>query len=157
MNNIHNEDMSHHRRDALSHLLAVTELMNADMRRGMSRHGLTEARVRVVWELGLVEGSMTQRQLADALAVSPRNVTTLIDSLEATGFVSRTPHPGDRRAIHVVLTEKGRQSFAQLRGEMSEFSERLFGDVPDADLDTFRRILDSVGRHLADLARSEGK
>lgn len=140
----------------MTHLIAVTELMNADMRRGMVRYGLTEARVRVVWELGHAPDALTQRQLADVLEVSPRNVTTLIDSLETTGFVSRTAHPSDRRAIVVVLTAKGKQSFAQLDADMTEFADRLLGDLPDEDIDTLRRILDSVGRHLADLAR-EGK
>lgn len=127
--------------------------MNADMRRGMVRHGLTEARVRVVWELGLAAEPMTQRQLADALEVTPRNVTTLIDSLEATGFVSRTAHPTDRRAIVVVLTPRGKQSVSRLQSEMVQFADRLFRDIGAADLDTFRRILDSVGGHLTDLAR----
>jgi DNA-binding MarR family transcriptional regulator len=141
----------------VTQLIAVTELMNADMRRGMVRYGLTEARVRVVWELGHARDFMTQRQLADALEVSPRNVTTLIDSLETTGFVSRTAHPTDRRAIVVVLTPKGLQSFAQLDADMTEFADRLLGDLGQDDLDAFRRILDSVGAHLAALARDEQK
>jgi DNA-binding MarR family transcriptional regulator len=141
----------------VTHLIAVTGLMNADMRRGMVRYGLTEARVRVVWELGHVRDLMTQRQLADALDVSPRNITTLIDSLEITGFVSRTAHPSDRRAIVVVLTPKGRQSFSRLDADMTEFADKLLGDLGREDLDTFRRILDSVGAHLADLARTDSK
>lgn len=141
----------------MTHLIAVTELMNADIRRGMVRYGLTEARMRVVWELGHAREAMTQRQLADELDVSPRNVTTLIDSLEATGFVSRMAHPTDRRAIVVVLTPKGKQSFARLDTDMTEFADRLLGDLGREDLDTFRRILDSVGAHLADLARGEAE
>jgi len=157
VNNIHNDLTSLSLRDAASHLIAVTELMTADMRRGVARHGLTDARMRVVWTLGQAPGFMTQRQLADALEVSPRNVTTLVDSLEATGFVTRTPHPTDRRAIGVVLTEKGKRAFTTLDAELTEFALRLFGDLSAADVATFRRILDSVGRHLADLARSDGK
>jgi DNA-binding MarR family transcriptional regulator len=132
-------------------------LMNDDMRRGMVRYGLTEARMRVVWELGQAREALTQRHLADALDVSPRNVTTLIDSLETTGFVSRMAHPTDRRAIVVVLTPKGKQSFARLDADMTEFADRLLGDLGREDLDTFRRILDSVGAHLADLARGEAE
>lgn len=141
----------------MTHLIAVTELMNADIRRGMVRYGLTEARMRVVWEVGHAREAMTQRQLADELDVSPRNVTTLIDSLEATGFVSRMAHPTDRRAIVVVLTPKGKQSFARLDTDMTEFADRLLGELGREDLDTFRRILDSVGAHLADLARGEAE
>ncbi len=41
---------------------------------------------------------MTQRALADALQVTPRNVTGLVDALADSGFVERAPHPTDRRA-----------------------------------------------------------
>ena len=41
---------------------------------------------------------MTQRTLSQALRVSPRNVTGLLDALEAGGYVTRGRHPTDRRA-----------------------------------------------------------
>lgn len=77
--------------------------MSADMQRGLASYGLTEARAHVLWQLGATE-TLTQRQLAEALKVTPRNVTALIDALEATDFVRRTAHPTDRRAVVIVLT-----------------------------------------------------
>jgi DNA-binding MarR family transcriptional regulator len=150
VNNIHNDDGSSDRRDALSQLLGVTALMSADMRRGMARYGLTEARVRVLWELGLNE-TLTQRQLADILQVSPRNVTALIDGLESTGFVTRDAHPADRRAFIVVPTAKGLEVVDQLRREMDEFAELLFGGVGPRDLQAFRRTLDAVLAKLTEV------
>jgi DNA-binding MarR family transcriptional regulator len=150
VNTIHNDDASSNRRDALSQLLGVTALMTADMRRGMARYGLTEARVRVLWELGLAE-NVTQRHLADALQVSPRNVTALVDGLEATGFVRRDAHPSDRRAVVVVPTPKGDAVVGQLRREMDEFAELLFGSLAPRELQAFRRTLQTVLAKLAEL------
>jgi hypothetical protein len=46
--------------------------------------------------------------------VSPRNVTGLVDGLAESGFVTREPHPTDRRATLVALTERARASKAQM-------------------------------------------
>ena len=40
----------------------------------------------------------------------PRNVmVTVVDKLERQGLVARMPHPGDRRAFAVTLTDKARE------------------------------------------------
>ena len=147
---VHNYNNSSNSRDALSQLLWVTSLMSADMQRGLAEYGLTEARAHVLWELGAAE-RLTQRELAEALKVTPRNVTALIDALEATGFVRRTAHPTDRRAIVIVLTDKGQDVASRLQSDMTRFAEFLFGGVSEGELNTFRRILNDVGRRLSEL------
>jgi DNA-binding MarR family transcriptional regulator len=37
--------------------------------------------------------------------VTPRNITALVDGLEEEGIVRRLPHPTDRRATLIELTE----------------------------------------------------
>jgi DNA-binding MarR family transcriptional regulator len=149
---IHNVEDSSSRRDALSELLWVTTLMSDDMQRGLEAYGLTQARAHIIWELGTAQ-RLTQRELAEALKVTPRNITALVDALEKTGFVRRTDHPTDRRAILVVLTEKGQGTAARLQSEMTAFSELLFGRVSEHHLDRFRRILRDIGTRLSELAQ----
>jgi DNA-binding MarR family transcriptional regulator len=141
-------------RDALSQLLRATTLLSADMQRGLAAHGLTQARAHLLWELGPAE-RLTQRELADALKVTPRNVTALIDGLETTGFVRRTTHPTDRRALVIVLTKKGERTVSRLRSEMTGLAELLFDAVPANDLSVFRRILHDVGARLAKLSKDK--
>jgi DNA-binding MarR family transcriptional regulator len=149
---IHNDIHTSQCRDALSQLFLVTTLMSADMERGLAERGLTLTRAQVLWILGEAE-RMTQRQLAAQLKVTPRNVTALIDALEETGFVERTAHPTDRRATLVVLTPKGQASFARMQSETTEFARQLFGDVSEADLNTFQEILANIGAKLTELAK----
>ena len=47
--------------------------------------------------------------IADHLIISRASVTSLLDSLEKRGYVSRRPHPSDRRMIWVEPTELGRK------------------------------------------------
>ena len=113
------------------------------MERGLAERGLTRARATVLWEL-YHRGPMTQRALSQALRVTPRNVTGLLDALETDDFIVRDPHPSDRRATLVRLTEQAAAAAAALHAEYQEGAAFLFADVPAADLSRFVSILDRV-------------
>jgi len=59
--------------------------------------------------LALVDGNpgVSARQLADALAVTPPNITMWIDKLEKRGYVERERSRTDRRAQHIRATTQG--------------------------------------------------
>lgn len=134
-------------REALERLLEITTLLGEGMETDVAGRGLTVARAEVVWLIHH-RGRMRQRDLADALRVSPRNVTGLLDALTATGFVARTPHPGDRRATLIELTARGEAAAAALSADQAEFARYLFGDMSQAELD---RFLATAGELLARL------
>ena len=139
---------------ALDRLLELALLVNADMRRGLAARGLTESRTRLLWEL-LQRGPSTQRELADALRVSPRNITGLVDALVDTGFVSRGPHPTDRRATLVQFTRRGADVAGELERDQQEFARALFEGMPQAQLTGFVRGLDAVLDRLRNLVDPE--
>ena len=118
---------------ALEQLLELTVLLNDDMTRSLERDGLTVSRAHLLWELHH-RGPSTQRVLAEALSVSPRNITGLVDGLVATGFVTRQPHPTDRRATLVTFTEHGAQTARQLEDGRGQFAELLFAGMTDKQL-----------------------
>src|SRR5918997_1074369 len=68
--------------------------------------GLTYARIRLLSVLNRKEPQIMSA-LSDELFVTPRNVTVLVDALEANGLVRRHPHPTDRRAVLVAPTPTG--------------------------------------------------
>jgi DNA-binding MarR family transcriptional regulator len=127
----------------LSRLMLTSVMMADDIERGLAERGLTRARATALWEI-LHREPITQRELADALKVTPRNVTTLVDAMEKTGFVKRTDHPGDRRATIVALTPKGRKAVARMKVEKRAFAEALFGGLAPSELQHFAGTLDRV-------------
>ena len=142
--------------EALDQVLELAVLLNEDMTEALARDGLTVARAPVVWHL-YHSGPCTQRALANALGVTPRNITGLVDGLAATGFVSRQPHPTDRRATLVTLTDHGRQTAARLTAERDELAALLFAEMSDTEFDGFVAGLGVVlDRIRAELARTRG-
>lgn len=95
---------------------------------------------------------MVQRRLSDAMRVTPRYVTNLVDALEASGWVSRRPHPSDRRATLVELTDRGFAVAGQMEKERGAAARELFGDIDPDDLATFVAIMDRLLASLGDAA-----
>lgn len=132
--------------EGLDRLLQLVVVLNADLAQRLAADGLTESRAHVLWVLQQ-HGPQTQRALADALRVTPRNITGLIDGLVSTGFVTRESHPHDRRATLVSFTEQGRRTAAALEQEQHQFTGILFGGMPRAKVEAFVDTLgDILGR-----------
>jgi DNA-binding MarR family transcriptional regulator len=123
------------------------------MTEALSARGLTAARAEVIFVLQQ-NGSMVQRQLAQALRCSPRQVTALVDGLQDTGFVRRGPHPTDRRATLVGLTDQGRKAARRMLRERAAAAERLLGGAPKTQLAGF---VATVDRLVAGLERARAR
>jgi len=132
---------------ALDRLFEVIVRLGDAMQRDAVGRGLTRARATVLWELHRV-GPVTQRALSDAMRVTPRNVTGLVDALETEGLVARRPHPTDRRATLVDLTQQGNQRIALLAAAYQQFTGFLFDDMPSDELRGFAAALERVLGHL---------
>ena len=128
---------------ALDKVLHLSMLVAADLARFEKDSGLTTPRVHLLWTLGET-GPTTQRALATALDVTPRNVTGLIDGLVASGHVTREPHPTDRRATLVTPTELGAKTIHELRASHDDLARQLFEAVPPQRLSSFVTTLDET-------------
>lgn len=127
----------------LDKVLHLATLVGADLARFERESGLTTPRIHLLWVLGTA-GPCTQRSLATALDVSPRNVTGLVDGLVGSGHVSREPHPTDRRATLVTPTAHGDEVIRSLIDSHQHLALELFGRVPHDRLAAFAATLDET-------------
>jgi len=132
---------------ALERLFEVAVLLTDGMEQGLAARGLTRARAELVWRLGR-SGPLTQRDLSRALACTPRNITGLVDALETGGLVARRPHPSDRRATLVTLTQRGGRAAARMHTDYRKLAASLFDDLDAAELDGLVAGLDQVRGRL---------
>jgi len=145
MNRLHNMSRAD---DALERLFRVTTVLSDAMAEDLAARGLTRARATVVAVLARM-GPSNQRALADVLRVTPRNVTGLVDGLEGAGLVVRSPHPEDRRASLVSLTDAGAELAASLVEDERRLARFLFGGLDRDDLAAVTSGLDRVLERLA--------
>jgi len=117
---------------------------------GARQYGLGFARGRVLWALQ-ESGPVLMRGLSQALGISPRTITGLVDALEADGWVTRSPHPADRRATIISLTPAAEATLARLRESYEGLARDLLGDVPPDDLARCRVVITALEERLDDV------
>ena len=127
----------------LDRVLELVVLLNDDMTQAIEALDLTPSRTHLLWELGQ-RGPVTQRVLAEALKVTPRAVTGLVDALVESGLVTREPHPTDRRATLVTFTPEGKRLIGQLKRDHRALARALFRPMSRREFDCFARGLDDV-------------
>jgi DNA-binding MarR family transcriptional regulator len=133
---------------SLERVFAFATVVERYLQAGLAARGLTRARATVLWQLHH-HGPATQQQLAKTIGVTARNITTLVDGLEGSEFVRRHPHPTDRRAVLVHLTDTGRQVTSQLTADYQAGSAHLFADIPTEQLHHFLSTIETVTTRLA--------
>jgi DNA-binding MarR family transcriptional regulator len=71
-----------------------------------------------------VPDTATPRLLADRLGLTTGSVTTMLDRLEKMGYITRSPHPSDRRRLIVRATETAIRRAAELMAPLIEDGQR---------------------------------
>ncbi|MDN3445508.1 MarR family transcriptional regulator [Microbacterium sp. APC 3901] len=131
-------------------LLLIADLFQRDMVRAFAGTGLTTARVHLLWALQHA-GPSTQQTLAQLCDVTPRNITGLVDALEKSGHVRRTPHPTDRRAVLVELTGAATETMTRMQEEHEQLNATLLAAIAPADRAAVERGVSAVAAHLEHL------
>jgi len=116
---------------------------------GAREYGMSYARGRVVAALQ-ASGPVLMRALAEAVGVTPRTITGLVDALEADGWVDRRAHPSDRRATIIALTPAAESAFAQLLEGYRGLAQDLVNGIPEADQRCALGVLDRISGRLDD-------
>jgi MarR family transcriptional regulator, lower aerobic nicotinate degradation pathway regulator len=108
-------------------LVQLSFLVQSVLSQLAAKHDLSIVQVRLLGILRDREPAMME--LASFLELDKSSVTGLIDRAERRGLVTRTANAGDRRAVHVALTDRGQnvaEAFAtQVTREMATLTEHL--------------------------------
>ena len=111
-------------------LLSCTMVVEKRLQRRLAaQHATTLPRFDVLAALDRSGGGMMMSALSRALLVSNGNVTALVRSLAADGYVAIAPSPSHRRASIVTMTEAGRTHFDALASAHHGWIEQMLAGV----------------------------
>lgn len=119
--------------DATLVLMRVASDVMEGLGHHFASHGTSQGRflVLVLLERLSQEGVILPSEIAEKLSVSRATITGLMDGLEKDGYIQRQPHPDDRRALSIRLTDNGRsflekvlpEHYRRIAGLMSHLSD----------------------------------
>ena len=117
--------------------------------RGGAKSPATWQQVRLL-ELLRAEGQLPMSRVGAGLGVTARNVTSLVDRLEAARLVRRVPHDTDRRITLLELTDRGRRLNRRLFTGYRSRAIRLFEALSPEDraalARVMQRLVDELGK-----------
>ena len=102
--------------------------------------GMTYARMRLLGALHC-KGPQIMSSISDELGVTRRNVTALVDALEEEGLLRRKPHPTDRRATVIEMTDRGELTMDRVYDEHRAAVAELFAGLEEEDRRELARML----------------
>lgn len=101
---------------------------------------MTYARMRLLGALHC-NGPQIMSSISDELGVTRRNITALVDALEDEDLVRRMPHPTDRRATVIEMTERGERTMDCVYDEHRAAVAELFESLDEEDRTELTRML----------------
>lgn len=108
---------------------------------GFEAHtGLSVARWRILVLLD-THGELSQKVLAQHLAIDPAALTRQLKALEAEGWVARSRDAHDARLTNVLLTDAGRAAVRATMVRRNEFFELALGPISADELDALTDTL----------------
>jgi DNA-binding MarR family transcriptional regulator len=96
------------------------------------------------------EVPLTPAELAERTGVTRATITGLVDTLERAGYVTRTPHPDDRRMMSVGLTKRGQKLLTQILPEHFRRMAWLMGLLSENERKVFVGLLTKVLERAAE-------
>lgn len=126
--------------DALVQSSFLIQQMLGEIAAGLDL-SVTQARL-----LGVLRDRDPRMQhLAELLGLSKQSATGLVDRAERRGLVRRVTIPvGDERAVHVTLTDEGRELAEQIGAQVSRRVVRVAADLSEASRQRLSALLSQL-------------
>ena len=79
----------------------------------------------------LRRGLATLNELAGDLCLDKSTASRVVATLQRKGYVARTPHPRDARAVLLTVTATGKRLVERIRGDLVEEKKALLAEFPE--------------------------
>ena len=130
-------------------LLAAFRALDAEVAAALQDRGVADLRPGEATAILLIDRTGTRlSSLAERAEISKQAMMQVVDDLESSGLVRRTPDPGDARAKVVKLTAKGLRHRAEARRAVGGVEARVRRRLGD-------RRYEGLRAALAELAAGE--
>lgn len=108
---------------------------------------LTFAAFRVLRQV-VANGPLDLSRLATITNLAPNALSRQVKALEASGYIAREPHPGDRRIALVTATEAGIEAERRLMAANDRLLTRQLRHWTGAELDQLSASLERLAGDL---------
>jgi len=114
------------------------------------KFGITFGQWKVLIILANSAAGLTQREIADKLALEGPTLIPIIDKLEKDAFVVRKIDPRDRRINRILLTQKAQGFLDDTIDCVSQIKKICLDQISEEDVSTTKKTLEQMWFNLQD-------
>jgi DNA-binding MarR family transcriptional regulator len=125
-------------------LLDAGRAQFARLEEALKAIGLSAAKYKVLSQIAKANEPVPLRLLAEGQQCVASNVTTLVDRLEADGFVRRVDDPADRRSKRATLTALGAEKVADGDAAVAEVEAAFAASLGPTERLALEKVLSTL-------------
>lgn len=114
----------------------------------LERQGLTQLEMDILLFLANNPACDTARDIVERRHLAKSHVSVGVDSLAARGLLTRQMRPGNRKTIHLRLTDAAAPVVEEGRNIQMQYGNILLNGFSETERGELFRLLDKVGRNV---------
>lgn len=114
----------------------------------LERQGLTQLEMDILLFLANNPAYDTARDIVEKRHLAKSHVSVGVDSLAARGLLNRQMRPGNRKTIHLCLTDAAAPVVEEGRNVQTHYANILLNGFSETERSELFRLLDKVGRNV---------
>lgn len=124
-------------------------LFRPDFDQGANQLPLSYAQVLATLD---IEESMTVTEISERFDIAKPNITPLIDRMIEAGYVKRVRNSTDRRVVHVIILEKGREKVREMVASLTNTVQGWSKAMTEEEI---QKVTDAIEEIRSILAKGE--
>ena len=130
-------------------LMASQALFQRKVMAHLTDCGLTAGQPKVLDYLGLHNGSV-QKAIAAGCQIEPATLTGILNRMEEKRLIYRQMENGDRRSLHVYLTEEGKEKQKLVRETLESLTREILSEISSEEQQVLLECLVKICSKMID-------
>ena len=114
----------------------------------LERRGLTQLEMDILLFLANNPACDTARDIVEKRHLAKSHVSVGIDALAGRGLLARQMREGNRKTIHLILTEAAAPIVEEGRAVQRQYGELLLAGFTEEEKEELFRLLDQIGENV---------
>lgn len=134
-------------RELVHEFISISVIHRCQITRSASKAGLYFGQPSMLQYI-IEHDACTQKDVAEAMHISPASAAISLKRIEKSGLITRTPDEDDSRKNHLSVTEKGRDALAQFRKICDTTDKEMFKGFSQEEMDVLHGLLRRLHENL---------
>lgn len=134
---------------AVGLFIRIMRRHHACVERRIGDLGIHHSQHRMLMQLAKREGELpSQKELAEAMGISPAAVTTTLKRLEKEGYIARSMTDEDNRRNEIRITEEGISKVVESREIFESTDRSMFAGFSEAEMAALLAFMERIDQNL---------